>query len=108
MEGYLKIEVIAGLNYLVNELNKEVKPNTEIFIKLNGIMINLGTLFDVRVRGVGTSNVIGVDGVNYGNIETPTIYNNLFMRLPPPSLPPLPSGGKKPRSKSKKPRSKKN
>ena len=103
---YLKITPIYGFNYIENDLNKEVNPNTEIFIRTNGIMTSLGTLASARERVVGQKNVIGVDGVNYGIIGTPTIDDNLFMRTPPPSLAPLPSAGKKPRSKSKKLRSK--
>ena len=36
---YLKITPLAGLNYLENELSKEVTINDVIFIKINQIQI---------------------------------------------------------------------
>ena len=110
---YLKITPVLGLNYLENELNKEVTINDVIFIKINGVMTNLGTLHGVKVRaGPGGMNIIGVNGINYGNVNNV----ELFMVPPPPSAPAPPNlaGGiyrsKKRRikkRKSKKRRSKK-
>ena len=104
--AYLKITPAFGFNSIIIEsTNEEVQNNVDIFIRINqDNYINLGTLQDVKNRaGPGGMNVIGLNGINYGNINNV----NLFIRPPPPGAPPLPNFAGIYRSKKRKSKKKK-
>jgi hypothetical protein len=86
--GFIKITKVYGFNYLETPVGR-VEMNEELFLRRNGVMINLGTFSEADARaGPGKSNIIGIDGTNYGNFGTPTIDDNLFISAKPRNPPP--------------------
>jgi hypothetical protein len=86
--GYEKITQNFGFNHLATN-TRIVQPADQLFLRRENNMQPLGTYREARMRaGTQDGAVVGSDGINYGDFDTPEINDNLFIRrqqLPLPS-----------------------
>jgi hypothetical protein len=91
--GYENINQINEFHFLATP-TRPVQPIDKLYLRRNGEMIYLGTYSEARSRSEDRAghygidiNVIGRDGTDYGSFESPSINENLFIKLPQHSLP---------------------
>ena len=105
MSDPIEIKLASGLNWVLYEKNneittdREIKPETQLFLKENNKFTSIGTLEEVKkASGFGTLNLKTKDGEKIGEIDLMTGEINTTLYAEPPGN----TGGKRKTRKYKR------